>query len=824
MRFVEHKTKATGLADLLLYDAMVEDGIMLLQDGSLLCGWSYRGPDMDSATHLEMAALSARLNSIMRLGSGWMLQANAIRSAAPEYPRGDHFPDPVSLVIDIERYQQFSKVGNHFETEYFLTLSYLPPELREERIRGFLFNEETEEATKGAAARALETFRAQVGRFEDVLSSVLYVDRLNAERKTDEEGFPVVYDQLLEYIHRCITGHNHPIELPPIPACLSDMLATEDFVGGTQPRIGKKQIRVVAIDGFPRQSRPGILRQLDSLPIEYRWSTRAILLDPEQARASLDKTRKKWKSRVRGFKDQVLKTETGPVNLHALEMVADAEDAMGAASAGDVHFCYFTSVMVVMGNSTEEVNSAVAMAVKTISNLGFGCRVEEINAVDAWRGTLPGDGYSDVRRTMLNTLNLADMMPTTAVWAGSLGNLAWAGPATGKVGEPVKGDGPQAGEAQGGEVRRADCERGADYSAKLSGRAVLVMQLGRVVYERYDNQWTADRPHPLASGTKSFTGVMAMLAVQDGLLTLDEPVADTITEWKSDPRKRGITVRHLLTLSSGLEAGPAALESRGGSRMLGEGASARLRRKGLEDAGPPPGDLAAYSVSEQVKAIHDPGTKFEYGPTHFYVFCEVLNRKLAASGRSEKNTMGYLRARVFNAIGIKAARIGRDRAGNPNLPGGCLLTAREWAKFGQFVLDRGSVRQDDASMRQVLKPELLEECFKPSSANSRYGLTWWLGGSGGEISVNEADTGGESRLERRVRDRSLEGVSTVLGPDGKAVQVYMAAGLGKQRLYVIPQFDLVVVRFAEATREGMRFDDREFLGRVLGVLGRDEGK
>jgi type IV secretion system protein TrbE len=418
MRFVEHRTTARGLPDLLLYDSLPEDGILLLHDGSLLSGWKFRGPDMDSATHLEMAALSARLNSIMRLGSGWMIEANAIRSSSPEYPEPTNFPDPVSLLIDIERHEQFRTVKGHYETEYFLTLCYQPPRLREEKIKGWIFDEQGE-ADKGVAARALETFRQRLRSFEDILSSLVYVDRLNAQSRVDVAGFPMVYDELLEYVHRCITGKVHPIVLPDIPTCLADTLGSEDFVAGMEPRIGGKHIRVVAIDGFPRVSRPGMLRQLDALPFEYRWNTRAILLDPEQAGSMLDKHRRKWKSRVRGWKDQLMKTESGPINAHALEMAADAEDAMGAASAGDVHFCIFTSVMVILGETAAEATRSAHLAVKTISNLGFSCRVENVNAVEAWRGSLPGDGYSNVRRVLLNTMNLADMLPMTAVWAGN---------------------------------------------------------------------------------------------------------------------------------------------------------------------------------------------------------------------------------------------------------------------------------------------------------------------------------------------------------------------------------------------------------------------
>src|SRR5215469_3641603 len=125
MRRDEHRELPRGLADLLLPYALIEDGILLQQDGSLLTGWSFRGPDTMSASAAEMAVLSARMNQVLRLGSGWMLQCDAIRSQAPAYPDSS-FPDPVTTLIDQERRQQFLAEGAHFESEYFLTLTYLP--------------------------------------------------------------------------------------------------------------------------------------------------------------------------------------------------------------------------------------------------------------------------------------------------------------------------------------------------------------------------------------------------------------------------------------------------------------------------------------------------------------------------------------------------------------------------------------------------------------------------------------------------------------------------------------------------------------------------
>ena len=168
MPFIEHRRHAVGLADLLLYDSLIEDGILLLHDGGLLAGWKFRGPDLGSATHAEMSTLSARLGAILRLGSGWMVQCESIRSQAPGYPEGQQFPDSITRIIDDERREQFMAEGAHFESEYFLTLTYLPPIAREEKIKGWMF--EGIKGRQGEGARVLEQFKSRVAGFEDVFS------------------------------------------------------------------------------------------------------------------------------------------------------------------------------------------------------------------------------------------------------------------------------------------------------------------------------------------------------------------------------------------------------------------------------------------------------------------------------------------------------------------------------------------------------------------------------------------------------------------------------------------------------------------------------
>src|SRR5580658_6407759 len=418
----EYRRKPRGLADLLLPYGLIEDGILLQQDGSLLTGWSYRGPDMMSAAAAEMDALSARLNSVLRLGSGWMVQCDAIRSRAPGYPEQGAFPDPVTRVIDDERRQQFMQEGAHYESEYFLALTYLPPLEMEERMKGWMFEGGATHSANRTAEQILDRFSSRVDVFENVFGQLFRTERLKRLTITDECGFSQVHDRLLRYIRRCVSGEDHPFALPDIPSYLNELLACEDLYGGIEPRIGRKHMRVIAVDGFPKMSSPGILRELDNLPIEYRWNTRAVLIDPEEARGLLDMHRKKWRSKIRGWKDQIFKTQSGAIDIHAQQMTADAEQAMGVAASGDVQFAQYSANVICLDEDPNRLNENTRAVIKTIQNLGFSCRIETINAVEAWRGSLPGDGYSNVRRILLHTLNLADMLPITSVWAGLRSN------------------------------------------------------------------------------------------------------------------------------------------------------------------------------------------------------------------------------------------------------------------------------------------------------------------------------------------------------------------------------------------------------------------
>jgi type IV secretion system protein VirB4 len=146
-------------------------------------------------------------------------------------------------------------------------------------------------------------------------------------------------------------------------------------------------------------------------------------MDPSEAQGVISKIGQKWKFQQRGLKDQVFKGKGGgQLNHFAMSMVADSDGALAEATSGDVHFCYLSSSIVLQQKDKKFLDNMIGEFRKVLINRGFGVRVEDINAVDAFFGTLPGNGVAQVRRVIAHTRNYVDLMPISAVWAGEKTN------------------------------------------------------------------------------------------------------------------------------------------------------------------------------------------------------------------------------------------------------------------------------------------------------------------------------------------------------------------------------------------------------------------
>ncbi|WP_157016764.1 conjugal transfer protein TrbE [Mesorhizobium xinjiangense] len=417
----QFRNSRPSFSDLVPYAGLIDDGVILLKDGSVMAGWYFAGPDSESSTNVERNEVSRQINAILaRLGSGWMIQVEAVRVPTVAYPSRDesHFPDPVTRVIDDERRTRFESERGHYESQHALILTYRPPERRRSGLARYVYSDD-ESRSETYADIVLDTFRTSIREVEQYLANVVSIRRMVTRSVTDPAtGRVARYDELFQFIRFCIVGENHPVRLPEIPMYL-DWLATAEFHHGLSPVVDGRHLAVVAIDGFPAESWPGILNTLDLMPLTYRWSSRFIFLDDQEARQKLERTRKKWQQKVRPFFDQLFQTQNRSVDQDAMHMVAEAEDAIAEASSQLVAFGYYTPVIVMFDTDDAKLRDRAEAVRRLIQAEGFGARIETLNATEAYLGSLPGNWYSNIREPLINTRNLADLVPLNSVWSGS---------------------------------------------------------------------------------------------------------------------------------------------------------------------------------------------------------------------------------------------------------------------------------------------------------------------------------------------------------------------------------------------------------------------
>jgi type IV secretion system protein VirB4 len=410
-----------GYVDLLNYAAVVADGVIVCKNGSFMAGWRYRATDAESSPEADKDLLSLRVNQALNsLGSGWAIHVDVTRTPAQNYSQRElsRFPDPVTQAIDDERRLMFSGIGQTYSQDFFLVVTWFPPLLTERKFVELMFDDDHAAPTNASrTTELLSQFEREVDSLETRLSQCFTLKRLRGLQRMTEDGRTETLDAFLSHLWRCMSGQTQPILLPNDPIYL-DSLFGQELHGGVIPRIGNNYLQVVAIDGFPVESSPGILARLSELPCEYRWSTRFIFMDQYEALSHLEKYRKKWQQKVRGFFDQLFQTNSGRINQHAQDMVDDVDGAMTEVNTGFVAAGYYTSVLVLFSPDRKALDASALMIVKAVATLGFTARIETINTLDAYFGSLPGHCDENVRRPLMNTLNLGHLLPTSSVWTG----------------------------------------------------------------------------------------------------------------------------------------------------------------------------------------------------------------------------------------------------------------------------------------------------------------------------------------------------------------------------------------------------------------------
>ena len=275
---------------------------------------------------------------------------------------------------------------------------------------------------KCMSKKILEYFKNSLDQFQTSISNYVHIKPMQSHKVIDEFNQIHYEDDYLEFVNYAISGKRHAIQLPEVGMYLDSYIGGYEFYSGMRPKIGNKYIGIVAIDGFPSTSAPNILNDLQELSINYRWNTRFIFMDQHEAGSVLSSYRRKWKQKVRGWRDELLGRTGGQEDEFAKQMVHETDQAIAESNSNLISFGYYSSNIIVFDEDPEQLELNLKEVTQTIEKLGFTPRIETINAVEAYLGSLPSHTVQNVRRPIINTMNLSHLMPLSAIWAGELYN------------------------------------------------------------------------------------------------------------------------------------------------------------------------------------------------------------------------------------------------------------------------------------------------------------------------------------------------------------------------------------------------------------------
>lgn len=405
-------SKDYGISDLLLYNCFVRQGIILNNDGSLLKSFWIRGQDFDSSTNDEQDFLSQYVNMAMcKLGSGWVVHMDVVRLESVGYIRESdcHFQDATSMLIDEERRFDYKLEGSHYENVHVISFTWLPPKDIASKV-GLMFVQKDDKSTK-------VNYEDYLDVFEDKISNITGI--MKVKFKFNE----LTNDEMLSYLNFCVTGNWLNLKNPPYPHTeIRFVVANQDIVNGFDPKVGDKYIRAISFgENFPAKTVPTMLKELSEFGFSCRWVTRFLFLDKDHAEKMINKIADlhfQGRQTAGALASNHFGGDGGKINRSADKYFDQAEEAREVSETGGVRFGKYTSTLILYDTNKNALAEKTKIVETLINNLNFLARVEKAHCFEAYLGSLPSMARANLRKWIMHTTNLADLLPTTAIWAG----------------------------------------------------------------------------------------------------------------------------------------------------------------------------------------------------------------------------------------------------------------------------------------------------------------------------------------------------------------------------------------------------------------------
>lgn len=395
-----------------------DEGIVLLKAGALMRCYTYTCPDLSSSSAESVARIASYFNDALRRLGNWSFHIEARRDTSKEYP-GTTYDNTLAYLVDARRKENFQN-GEHYKDTLYLTITYPLKSQIEQKVTSILYKNETEDDDGGyynleECYKEIDFFKSKTDEIVSYIASRISIRNLNNDETTT-------------YLHNCISSTPSDRIAPKSPMFFDNFICDQNIDISTCLKIDDKYCPIVTVMDFPSETIPAMFNLLNSAHVEYRWVTRWIGMEKQDAKKFLEHYQKKFYGARKSWKtlmyETAMDTNSGQEDVTASSFEADVNAAQIELANDVVSLGFYTSVIEVWHPDYETAMECAKYVSAIINSCGFSSKVETTNSFQAWLGSLPGNVYANVRKDTLTSVNCSHVLPLCSLWEGMREN-AW---------------------------------------------------------------------------------------------------------------------------------------------------------------------------------------------------------------------------------------------------------------------------------------------------------------------------------------------------------------------------------------------------------------
>lgn len=408
------------------YSFIMSPGVCLLKNGALMTSYQVEYPDLESSSPASTAAMAALFNrTTMALAQqeGWAIFFDCKRYKTKDYPAGE-FSNLTGWLIDQRRAENYHKFGEHFTTDYYISFVYQLPGDIENKAASLFFRSGNKKRSGGNHSHGAENLAGMKKEIENFLDET---DKAMGTLATKIWCHRLDDSELFSYIKSSVSMRRQDMFYPENTFFFLDNYICDMDVKTSMPlKIGDYYVPIIAVMDFPSSTYPAVFDKLNRTMQEFRWTTRFIPMSKEMSSKEADKYQKRMYSARKSagtiITELAANVEIDRENSGAVAMESEANQIQADIAMGSYVLGYYTSSLMCWDKKLSVAKEKSRKLQQVVRSCGFSCMEEKMNNMEAWEGMMPGNVYANIRRPLISTQNMSNIIPLSSAWQGMLYN------------------------------------------------------------------------------------------------------------------------------------------------------------------------------------------------------------------------------------------------------------------------------------------------------------------------------------------------------------------------------------------------------------------